>query len=135
MRQSDVLIIGAGPAGAAAAHMLTQRGLSVTVLERSRFPHFSFGESLLPQFTELQQTAGLFHTIKAAACQLKSGAVDTTGANKSTIFNFADKSSAGPDTTWHVERARFDHVLARAAMAAGADIHFGETITQAAVNA
>src|SRR5699024_2218199 len=60
--------------------------------------------------------------------------VVTTGANKSTVFDFADKASPGPNTTWHVERARFDHVLAQAAMAAGADIHFGETITQAVID-
>ena len=33
---ADVLIVGAGPAGAAAAILLAERGLAVTVLERGR---------------------------------------------------------------------------------------------------
>ena len=43
----DVLIIGAGPAGAVAAGLLAKNGYSVRVLERQKFPRFSIGESLL----------------------------------------------------------------------------------------
>ncbi|MBI5876009.1 MAG: geranylgeranyl reductase family protein [Chloroflexi bacterium] len=36
----DVIVIGAGPAGAAAARRLAQRGLSVLILERYRLPRY-----------------------------------------------------------------------------------------------
>jgi len=46
---TDVVIIGAGPAGSSAAALLRQHGLNVLVLEKQHFPRFSIGESLLPQ--------------------------------------------------------------------------------------
>ncbi|MBN7827951.1 FAD-dependent oxidoreductase, partial [Bowmanella dokdonensis] len=49
MNLCDVVVIGAGPAGACAAAMLVDQGLSVIVLEKEQFPRFSIGESLLPQ--------------------------------------------------------------------------------------
>ena len=57
--QSDVLIIGAGPAGAVAAALLVQRGVKVTVLERQAFPRFSIGESLLAHCLDILEEAGL----------------------------------------------------------------------------
>ena len=48
----DVLIIGAGPAGAVAAGLLCRQGRQVLMLEREMFPRFSIGESLLPQSME-----------------------------------------------------------------------------------
>ena len=35
---TDVLIVGAGPAGAAAAYWLARHGHDVTVVEKRRFP-------------------------------------------------------------------------------------------------
>ncbi len=44
----DVIIIGAGPAGSAAAAILAEHGRRVLVLEREKFPRYHIGESLLP---------------------------------------------------------------------------------------
>ena len=45
----DVLIVGAGPAGALAALRLARAGASVLVLERSRFPrHKLCGDTINP---------------------------------------------------------------------------------------
>ena len=41
----DVAIIGGGPAGSAAATFLAQKGRSVVVFEREKFPRFHIGES------------------------------------------------------------------------------------------
>ena len=46
---TDIVIIGAGPAGAVAAGLLRKQGRKVVILEREQFPRFSIGESLLPQ--------------------------------------------------------------------------------------
>src|SRR5262245_55868672 len=44
----DVIAIGGGPGGAAAATMLARAGWKTLLLERSPAPHFKIGESLMP---------------------------------------------------------------------------------------
>ena len=44
----DVLIIGAGPAGATAAALLAEKGRKVLVLEKEVFPRYHIGESFMP---------------------------------------------------------------------------------------
>jgi 2-polyprenyl-6-methoxyphenol hydroxylase-like FAD-dependent oxidoreductase len=45
----DVVVIGGGPAGAATAHYLAIRGLTVALLERSAYEEWRVGETLPPQ--------------------------------------------------------------------------------------
>ena len=44
----DVLIMGGGPAGSAAAALLAMKGFDTVVLEKDHHPRFHIGESLLP---------------------------------------------------------------------------------------
>lgn len=126
-RIADVLIIGAGPAGAVAAALLVQKGYSVIVLERSRFPRFSIGESLLPQSMVFLERAGMLDAVNSAGFQHKNGAA-FIWKSKYEVFEFADKSSAGPETTFQVQRDRFDDLLAKEAARQGADIRFEHDI-------
>jgi flavin-dependent dehydrogenase len=126
--RSDVLVIGAGPAGAMAAALLARRGFSVLVLERQKFPRFSIGESLLACSMELLQEAGMVEAVMARGFQFKNGAVfDREGLFSE--FNFADKSSAGYPFTFQVPRADFDATLAAEAQRQGAEIRFEVEIT------
>ena len=128
----DVVIIGAGPSGSVAAALLMQRGHRPLVLERSRFPRFSIGESLLPQCMEFLAEAGLEEAVHAAApeagFQYKDGAAFDWGTRHSS-FNFEDKFSPGPGTTYQVRRAEFDQLLADEAARAGAEIRYEQEIT------
>ncbi|HET9679760.1 MAG TPA: NAD(P)/FAD-dependent oxidoreductase [Gammaproteobacteria bacterium] len=126
-RSADVLIIGAGPAGAVAAALLVQKGYSVIVLERSRFPRFSIGESLLPQSVNFLKQAGMLDAVRKAGFQYKDGAA-FIWKDKYETFVFADKSSEGPDSTYQVERAKFDDLLAKEAARMGADVRFEHEI-------
>jgi geranylgeranyl reductase family protein len=48
--ETDVLVVGAGPGGAATAYHLARHGIDVTVLERSRFPREKVcGDGLTPR--------------------------------------------------------------------------------------
>lgn len=125
---TDVCIIGAGPAGAVAAALLRRQGLSVTVLERQAFPRFSIGESLLPQSMVYIEKAGLLQDVVEAGFQYKNGAAFCRG-EKRTAFDFRDKFSDGWATTYQVQRATFDKVLADGAAKAGADVRYRHEVT------
>ena len=49
MSSYDVIIIGAGPAGATSALLLARQSFRVIALEKSAFPRFHIGESILPR--------------------------------------------------------------------------------------
>ena len=55
----DVIVIGAGPAGAATGTLLAEQGHSVLILERSTVPRFHIGESLIPETYWSLQRLGL----------------------------------------------------------------------------
>ena len=63
----DVLIIGAGPAGSAAAAILAEKGRRVLVLEREKFPRYHIGESLLPFTFYPLQRLGLVERMRQSA--------------------------------------------------------------------
>ena len=48
-RKFDCIVIGAGPAGSAAAMEMARAGLDILVLDRGEFPRFRIGESFLPR--------------------------------------------------------------------------------------
>jgi flavin-dependent dehydrogenase len=119
----DVLIVGAGPAGSVAAALLRQQGKHVLVIEREQFPRFSIGESLLPQSMAYLEQAGMLRAVVEAGFQFKNGAAFVRG-DKYTDFDFRQKHSEGWGTTYQVQRAHFDHVLAKEAERQGAEVRF-----------
>ena len=61
----DVIIVGAGLAGSAAATVLARRGLSVTVIDPyAEFPPLFRAEKIEPDQAELLQSLGLFDGVK-----------------------------------------------------------------------
>lgn len=126
--ETEVLIIGAGPAGSVAAGLLRRQGRQVLVIEKEQFPRFSIGESLLPQSMAFIEEAGFLQDVVEAGFQYKNGAAFQRG-ERCTAFDFRDKFSPGWGTTYQVQRADFDHVLAKAAIKAGAEVRFQQRVT------
>jgi flavin-dependent dehydrogenase len=125
--KTDVLIIGAGPAGSVAAALLANKGYAVEVVERTQFPRFSIGESLLPQSMVYVEEAGLIDAVKAHGFQFKDGAAFHWNGVTTSIY-FPDKSAEGPSTTFQVMRSDFDDILAKGAAASGANVRFGQEV-------
>jgi flavin-dependent dehydrogenase len=125
---TDVLVIGAGPAGSMVSALLARRGFRVLVLERQKFPRFSIGESLLAHTLELIEEGGMLEAVLARGFQFKNGAVFERDG-RTSVFNFAEKSTAGYSYTFQVQRADFDDILAQEAIRAGAEFRFEVEIT------
>lgn len=133
MERRQVIIIGAGPSGAIAAALLKRKGHDVLVIERQHFPRFSIGESLLSHCLDFVEEAGMLEAVNAAGFQRKNGAAFAWGERYST-FDFGDTFSAGKPTTFQVQRADFDKLLADQAALQGVEIRYGETIASVDFN-
>lgn len=127
--QFDVVIIGAGPSGSVSASLLKQKGLNVCVLEKQHFPRFVIGESLLPHCMEILEAAGLVDAVNVEpSFQFKNGAAFTWG-NRYTYFDFTDKFTTGPGTTFQVRRGIFDKILIDETAKKGVEVRFGHEVT------
>ena len=122
------LIIGAGPSGCVAAAYLNNQGYDIKVVEKSVFPRFVIGESLLPRCMDHFEEVGLLDCLKAANFELKPGARFLRG-DVVCNFDFSDKHSEGWDWTWQVPRADFDHILVKEIIKKGVDVSFEHEVT------
>jgi len=119
----DVVVIGAGPAGSIASMKLLSGGLSVMVLEKATFPRFVIGESLLPHCMDYLEDLDLIDLLNEEGFQIKTGAT-FINEGKYCQFLFNNKHTKGWDTTWQVQRERFDHILINEAEKRGADVRY-----------
>jgi menaquinone-9 beta-reductase len=72
--RADVIVVGAGPAGAATAILLAERGRSVTVLDRARFPRPKLcGEYVSPEALRMLDRLGALKALDAAGAQRLAG--------------------------------------------------------------
>lgn len=70
-RAADVLVVGAGPAGAATSILLAEHGLAVTLLDRARFPRPKLcGEYLSPEVPRVLDRLGVLKTVDGVATPL-----------------------------------------------------------------
>ena len=124
----DILIIGGGPGGSTAAAVARQHGLRTLVVEKSNFPRFHIGESLLPAGNTVLREIGVWPRIEAAGFVPKYGAEfhREDGSDFKRIM-FRDSLVPGFDHTYQVERAHFDDILLKHAQELGATVRFGTT--------
>lgn len=125
----DVLVIGAGPAGAIASTRVKQDGYKVKVLEKMTFPRFVIGESLLPKCMEYFEKLDLLKAVEDQHFQLKTG-VTFYHEDKKCEFLFSDRFTDGWDYTYQVKRADFDQALIREAERKGVEVEFNAEVTK-----
>ena len=124
----DVIVIGAGPSGSVAAALLNKKGYRVLIIEKEYFPRFSIGESLLPQCMTYLEKAGMLDVVEKEGFQFKNGAAFLRG-DQYEHYDFTEKFTEGRGTTFQVQRAQFDKVLADEAERQGVEIRYGQTVT------
>lgn len=111
----DVIVVGAGPAGAAAAILLAEHGLSVLVLDRARLPRPKIcGEYVSPEGVRILDRLGVLKAVDAAGAMSLAGMRITAPDGRVLIGRYAAVGSWQPyrGGALAVERAVLDGVLA-----------------------
>jgi len=120
MKVFDALVIGGGPAGAAAAIRAAQLGLSVCLVDASQPGEFKVGESLPPAATRILNDLGASAAIAPGIAAPSFGNQSAWGAPELRDTDFI-RDPAGHG--WHVDRARFDSTLRAIASQNGVQVH------------
>src|ERR1700733_11131475 len=99
--ETDILIIGAGPAGSSAAAVLQREGFKLLVVEKQNFPRFVIGESMLPSSMNWLKEARLLEAVEQQSFMRKNGAVFLRG-NEICNFDFSNQFTDGFQYTYQV---------------------------------
>jgi len=118
----DCVVIGAGPAGCAAAALIAQVGFDTLLVERAKFPRNHVGESLMPETFWTLERLGVLDRLRDEGFVRKVGVqfVDATGRNSQPFF-FQQHDPRECSKTFHVERQEFDQLLFENAAEKGAE--------------
>jgi 2-polyprenyl-6-methoxyphenol hydroxylase-like FAD-dependent oxidoreductase len=109
-------IIGAGPAGSAAAALLARAGWRVDVFEKARFPRAKVcGEFISPAATDLLEGLICARDLEAMGARRCAGVAIEAG-RRETRWRL-------PRPGWALSRATLDHALLARAADAGAAVH------------
>jgi flavin-dependent dehydrogenase len=121
----DVAIIGGGPAGAAAARILAERGHRVVVFARHPDPVRAFTESLPPSACQLLATIGILGAMDGNGFVRSYGNTVWWAGGEGVDERFGDGETYG----FQVSRPRFDNLLLDHAAAAGAVVRHGAAVS------
>lgn len=126
---TDVLVIGGGPAGSTAAALLVERGRRVLLLDKDRHPRFHIGESLLPLNLPMFDKMGVGPAIAKLGLVKRAVEFHSMDHDATQLFPFADGWRGTPAYAYQVRRSEFDHALLKHARARGADVREGHKVT------
>ena len=137
---TDIVVIGGGPAGSTLASLVRKYNpdLSVTILEKAKFPREHVGESQLPGISVILDEIEVWDKVEAANFPIKLGGSYTWGKNaEAWDFDFypaerfedeqrpARFQGQRRHTAFQVERDRYDEILLR-----HAEQHWGVTVRE-----
>lgn len=116
--KADVIVVGAGPAGSTAAYFLAKAGVSVLLVDKSRFPRDkACGDSIAPGAVEVLERMGLLDWVEQGGYTRQQG-MFLSSPNLTSVRIFPTGHTRLP--AYLVPRLELDDRLARQAVAAGA---------------
>ena len=118
----DVAIVGGGPAGSATALSLQTHApsLSIALIEATNYDACRIGETLPPPTRTILEHLRVWEDFRALGSREVFGTTAAWG-HATPIDN--DFIFMPANTGWHVDRTRFDNLLATAAEARGAKLY------------
>ncbi|HEY3601571.1 MAG TPA: tryptophan 7-halogenase [Chthoniobacterales bacterium] len=127
--KTDVLIIGGGPGGSAAAQFLLKEGVQPIIVEQEEFPRFHIGESMTGEAGALLRRLGLGQEMERRAYPVKHG-VRVFGSSSWYIpVSRRDENwELQLGSTWSVRRSDFDALMLQEAERRGARMIRGSAI-------
>lgn len=127
-QQADVIVVGAGPGGSAAASFMAKQGLDVLLLEKSEFPRDKVcGDGLTPRAVKMLTKLGVDTSPEAGwthnkGLRIWGGKVAGLEMPWPELADFPNYGLVCP-------RATFDDLLAGVAAESGARVHTGVRVT------
>ncbi len=120
----DCIVIGAGPAGSAAAIEMARAGIDVLLLDRGEFPRFRIGESFLPRTKRIFRRLGVLDKCLALPHARKVGVEITMGDWRygPQYFYFRDVFGDGDKETFNMARMHLDQMMMETARESGAEV-------------
>jgi len=127
----DVIVIGAGPAGATAAALTAEQGNRTLLLERAIFPRHKIGESLIPATWPILERLGLVDRLRSSDFPQKhSVQFFSKSGRASSPFYFSESPRVDHPQTWQVVRSDFDLMMYENAQEKGAEAHQGVNVKE-----
>ena len=121
----DAVIVGGGPAGSSAAHLLAKWGHSVLLITKTEPDGPTLAESLPPSCRKLFTVLGMLDAIDQAGFYRTRGNTVWWGESDKRSENFADGV-----TGYQVVRRDFDRLLLELAETAGAQVQRNSRVRQ-----
>jgi ABC-type nitrate/sulfonate/bicarbonate transport system ATPase subunit/flavin-dependent dehydrogenase len=134
---TDVVIIGGGPAGSVLGNYLARAGIDHIILDKAVHPRRHVGESLVCSTTRILSEIDFLPTMEREGFVHKKGATWFHWADRRAHhirFREIPEMSITQDYTYHVDRSRFDKLLLEHSEARGSRIVQGAHVERVEFN-
>jgi len=124
--ETEVVVIGGGPAGSTASTLIAQKGHQVRLFEREHFPRFHIGESLIPSTYFVLERLNMLPKLKKSHFVKKYSVQFINEHGKiSEPFYFVEHKPHESSQTWQVLRSELDEMLLDNAREHGVNVEEG----------